>query len=74
MKKKARASAVSEHTCGECRHGLWCGAYFDYQGKPFLIYCERSSYAYSKRVQENSCLACTPACKFFEAGEKGGLK
>lgn len=66
--------AGTGHYCGECSHGEWNDIYRDYQGKPFLIYCEHATYAYSPKRQMPTCFADTKACERFVAGEKGGAK
>lgn len=61
------------HVCGECARGVWNDICFDYQGKPFLIYCEYATYAYSPRMGMPTCFADHAACRHFEEGKKGGV-
>lgn len=59
-----------ERICGECRLGEWNADSFNYKGEPFMIYCEHSTYAYSKRRACGTCFGNTRACTKFEEGEK----
>lgn len=56
--------------CSECRNGKWSVNNFNYNGEPFLIYCEYSTYAYNRRMRCGYCYGNTAACKEFIAGEK----
>lgn len=67
VKEKPKKEA---QTCGECGCGEWCTNSFDYRGEPFMIYCEHSKYAYSRRRKCGTCFSDTAACECFKAGER----
>lgn len=68
--KAAQVHAGTGHTCGQCAHGRWNLDCRDYQGRPFLIYCEHATYAYSPREKCNTCYGDHQACAHFIQGEK----
>lgn len=60
---------VEERVCGECALGEWNMENRNFEGEPFIGYCEHAKFAHSKddlRVFLDN----TPACTFFEAGKK----
>lgn len=67
---KMNTHAGNGHTCGECCRGEWNMNNFNYNGKPFLCYCEHSTYAYSPRRACCTCFDNTPACECFKDGER----
>lgn len=73
MRVKEIETKVEGKTCGECARVCWNECNFDYQGKPFLIYCENSTYART-RDGRGVCYDNTTACENFIIGKKGGAK
>lgn len=71
-KTKSPVHAGDGHTCGECAKGEWNTDCFNYRGKPFLIYCEYSTYART-RDGRGVCYDNTTACENFIVGKKGGI-
>lgn len=69
-KKIIKSHAGTGHTCGECMLGIWNEDNFDYQGKPFLIYCIYATYAYNKRAGMPVSMSHHDACPNFVQGER----
>lgn len=70
MRVRKELEKVENRTCGECKRGEWNTDSFNYRGEPFQIYCEHSTYAYSKKRACGTCFDDTPACECFEAGKR----
>ena len=68
-KMKSPVHAGDVHTCGECCRGEWNMNNFNYNGKPFMIYCEHSTYAKTKDGR-GVCFDDTEACNQFKEGKK----
>lgn len=60
---------LKQRTCGECALGEWNMENRNYQGDPFIGYCEHAKFGHSKD-DRGVFLDNTPACAFFESGEK----
>lgn len=69
MRVKVEKTETKGHTRGECRRGCWNEENLNYKREPFMIYCEHSTYAHTKKG-EGVCFYDTPACECFEKGEK----
>ena len=69
MRVKTEKTETKGRTCSECRCGCWNRENLNYQRKPFIIYCEHSTYAHTKAGM-GVCFDNTPACGCFEEGEK----
>lgn len=77
MKKKTASMRVvkpmpetaKEKTCGECARGCWNEWNLNYKGNRFYGYCGHSKWAHTKDGR-GVFLDNSPACEFFEAGEK----
>lgn len=78
-KPAAVQHAGTGHTCGECVNGRYNLANFNYDGKPFMIYCENGERGYSHIEKSNVTYADCAACECFKAGDrpnwrtKGGM-
>lgn len=69
MRVQIEPKKVENRTCGECALGEWNMENRNYQGDPFIGYCEHAKFGHSKD-DRGVFLDNTPACTFFEAGEK----
>ena len=69
-KPAAVQHAGTGHTCGECVNGRYNLANFNYDGKPFMIYCENGERGYSHIEKSNVTYADCAACECFKAGER----
>lgn len=72
--RKVVTHAETVRTCGECKCGEWNTDSFNYKGEPFQIYCEHSTYAYSKLRECGTCFDDTPACRLFQEGERANWR
>lgn len=73
-KQKARCTPVTWHTCGECVKGRYNLMNFNYEGKPFMIYCEHGERGYSHVAKSNVTYAASASCEYFVQGEREGWK
>ena len=77
-KRGRRPAAVQHagtgHTCGECVKGRYNLANFNYEGKPFMIYCEHGERGYSHIAKSNVTYAYCAACEHFVNGKREGWK
>ena len=73
-KTKSPAHAGDGHTCVECVKGRYNLANFNYEGKPFMIYCEHGNRGYSHVEKSNVTYADFAACEHFVQGKRGVLK
>lgn len=69
-KPAAVQHAGTGHTCGECVNGRYNLANFNYEGKPFMIYCEHGERGYSHVEKSNVTYAYYAACECFKSGER----
>lgn len=73
-KTKSPVHAGTLHTCGECVKGRYNLANFNYEGKPFMIYCEHGERGFSRIEKSNVTYADCAACEHFVQGKREGWK
>ena len=69
MRVQKASEKVENRTCGECKHGCWNEWNLNYKGNRFYGYCDHSKWAHT-RDGRGVFLDNSPACAFFEEGEK----
>ena len=69
-KTKRPVHAGDWHTCGECVKGRYNLENFNYEGKPFMIYCEHGERGYSHIEKSNVTYADCAACEHFVQGKR----
>lgn len=63
--------AGTGHTCGECVKGRYNLANLNYEGKPFMIYCEHGERGYSHVEKLNVTYADCAACDNYRQNKEG---
>jgi hypothetical protein len=71
-KMKAPTHAGTGYTCGQCARGAYNMENRDYNGAPFLIYCEHGTQGYSKRVRQFVTYKDCSACEHYQQGKRNG--
>ena len=69
---KTNTHAGTGRTCGECVQGHYNLANFNYEGKPFMIYCEHGERGFSLVKKLNVTYADCAACENFVQGKREG--
>ena len=73
-KPAAVQHAGTGHTCGECVKGRYNLMNFNYECKPFMIYCEHGERGFSHLEKSNVTYADCAACEHFVQGKREGWK